>query len=67
MAGTFGSVIQDKKLQKMGVLNELIGLGIASGVGFCYGTFSTSFTDKYGDTDWPTYEMVSRYFIFVIN
>lgn len=60
MAGTFGSVIQDRKLQKIGVLNELIGLGIATAVGFCYGTISTSLTDKYGDNDWPTNEMASR-------
>lgn len=61
MAGTFGRVIQDKELQKIGVLNELLGVGLATAIGFCYGVIITSFTDRYGDGDWPTYEMTSRY------
>ncbi|XP_060520655.1 uncharacterized protein LOC132698534 [Cylas formicarius] len=60
MAGTFGSVVQDKHLQKIGVQNELIGLGIATIVGFCYGSLICLVTDKYGYHDWPTYEMYSR-------
>ncbi|ENN79754.1 hypothetical protein HUJ04_003836 [Dendroctonus ponderosae] len=60
MAGTFGSVIQDKHLKKTGVQNELIGLGIATVVGFCYGCVICIATDKYGMSDWPTYEMYSR-------
>ncbi|KAL1517185.1 hypothetical protein ABEB36_000982 [Hypothenemus hampei] len=60
MAGTFGSVIGDKHLQKIGVRNELIGLGVATLVGFVYGTIVCLCTDKYGNTDWPTYEMYSR-------
>lgn len=67
MAGTFGRVIQDKELQKIGVLNELLGVGLATAIGFCYGVIITSFTDRYGDGDWPTYEMTSRYnFIYCI-
>jgi len=60
MAGTFGSIIRDKHLQKTGVQNELIGLGIATLVGFCYGSIICILTDKYGTNDWPTYEMYSR-------
>lgn len=60
MAGTFGTVIRDSQLQKMGVKNELIGLGIATVTGFFYGMIICMCTDKYGDSDWPTYEMTSR-------
>lgn len=62
MAGTFGSVIQHKKLLKIGVQNELIGLGIATVVGFCYGSLICSIADKMedGNQQWPTYEMISR-------
>lgn len=60
MAGTFGSVIRDKKLQKMGVQNELLGLGIAVLVGFCSGSIICFSTDRYGENDWPTAEMISR-------
>ncbi|XP_050311686.1 uncharacterized protein LOC126747220 [Anthonomus grandis grandis] len=59
MAGTFGSVIRDKHLQKVGVKNELIGLGIATLVGFFYGTIICLSTDRYGTSDWPTYQMYS--------
>lgn len=61
MAGTFGSVIHNKSLQKIGVQNELFGLGLATFVGFVYGTIICLITDKYGNQDWPTYEMTSRY------
>lgn len=60
MAGTFGTVIRDKHLQKVGVQNELIGLGIATLVGFFYGSIICIATDRYGTQDWPTYEMYSR-------
>lgn len=60
MAGTFGSVIGDSKLQIMGVQNEIIGLSIATLIGFCYGAIICGTTDKYGDSNWPTYEMTSR-------
>lgn len=63
MAGTFGSVIKDRQLQKTGVMNELIGLGIATAVGFCYGVFVCIFSDTYGITEWPSSEMISRFVI----
>lgn len=61
MAGTFGTVIGDSKLQKIGVQNEVISLGIATLIGFCYGAIICLTTDRYGSSDWPTYEMTSRY------
>lgn len=64
MAGTFGTVIGDSKLQKMGVQNEIISLSIATLIGFCYGAILCMATDKYGDSNWPTYEMTSRYLKF---
>lgn len=60
MAGTFGTVIRDKKLFKMGVQSELVGLGIAVIVGFSYGSIICLCTDRYGENDWPTSEMRSR-------
>ncbi|XP_017771192.1 PREDICTED: uncharacterized protein LOC108558704 [Nicrophorus vespilloides] len=60
MAGTFGSVIRDRMLQRIGVQSELIGLGTATLVGFCYGAIICMCTDKYGEVDWPTNEMISR-------
>ncbi|KAL3275628.1 hypothetical protein HHI36_020381 [Cryptolaemus montrouzieri] len=60
MAATFGSVIRDSRLQKVGVRNELLGLFIAMMVGFCYGAITCIITDKYGSQEWPTYEMTSR-------
>ncbi|KAJ8922429.1 hypothetical protein NQ315_004375 [Exocentrus adspersus] len=60
MAGTFGSIIQHRRLRQTGVQNELIGLGIATLVGFCYGAFICVITDKYGNQTWPTTEMLSR-------
>ncbi|KAK9887131.1 hypothetical protein WA026_020577 [Henosepilachna vigintioctopunctata] len=60
MAATFGSVIRDKKLKKTGLQNCLVGLSIATFVGFCYGTITCIITDRYGSQDWPTYEITSR-------
>ncbi|XP_018336185.1 uncharacterized protein LOC108744740 [Agrilus planipennis] len=60
MAATFGTVIRDSQLQKIGVNNALIGLGLATFVGFCYGTVICLFCNKYGENDWPTFEMTSR-------
>ncbi|GJQ77228.1 hypothetical protein Trydic_g14897 [Trypoxylus dichotomus] len=60
MASTFGKVIRDRTLQKMGVLNELLGLGIATVIGFICGTMICVSTDKYGEIEWPTTEMISR-------
>nr|XP_022908819.1 uncharacterized protein LOC111420133 isoform X1 [Onthophagus taurus] len=60
MAATFGTVIRDKTLRKIGIQSELLGLLIALLVGYCYGAVICLSTDKYGDNDWPTNEMISR-------
>ncbi|KAK9711140.1 protein of unknown function (DUF389), partial [Popillia japonica] len=60
MASTFGKVIHDRTLQRMGVFNELLGLGISTIIGFICGMIICVSTDKYGQTDWPTVEMISR-------
>ncbi|XP_046397947.1 uncharacterized protein LOC124164586 isoform X2 [Ischnura elegans] len=62
MAGTFGTVVQDKQLQKIGLLNELVGLASCILVGFIYGLVIGCVTDHWGspDSDWPTQEMMSR-------
>ncbi|XP_045464846.1 uncharacterized protein LOC123674056 [Harmonia axyridis] len=60
MAATFGYVIRNTNLKSIGVKNALLGLGVATLVGFCYGTITCIITDKYGNQEWPTYEITSR-------
>ncbi|KAG8234463.1 hypothetical protein J437_LFUL011862, partial [Ladona fulva] len=63
LAGTFGIVVHDKQLKKIGVINELIGLAVCILVGFIYGLVigCSSDTYRYSDsTMWPTSEMISR-------
>ncbi|XP_071451791.1 uncharacterized protein [Hetaerina americana] len=62
LAGTFGTVVQDKQLQKIGLLNELLGLASCIMVGFLYGLVIGCATDHWGSlgSDWPTQEMKSR-------
>jgi uncharacterized membrane protein YeaQ/YmgE (transglycosylase-associated protein family) len=60
MAGTFGTVIMDRQLQKMGVLNELIGLLVCLVVGFIFGLVAGLVNDDWGNGGWPTVEMISR-------
>ncbi|PSN37429.1 hypothetical protein C0J52_19036 [Blattella germanica] len=59
MAGTFGTVIADRYLQKIGVLNELYGLLVCIAVGFVFGIIAGLATDHWGTTGWPTSEMIS--------
>ncbi|XP_063228871.1 uncharacterized protein LOC134534364 isoform X2 [Bacillus rossius redtenbacheri] len=56
MAGTFGAVIGDRQLQRMGVMNELFGLMISMLVGFIYG-LAAGCVDQ---DKWPTQEMLDR-------
>lgn len=60
LAGTFGAVIHDRKLQLMGVRNELIGLSLTILVGYIIGLIIGSVDDYYGTDQWPTQEMMSR-------
>lgn len=61
LAGTFGAVIHDRKLQIIGVRNELLGLFLTVLVGFVIGLIIGSVDDYYGTGQWPTPEMISRY------
>lgn len=60
LAGTFGAVIHDRKLQIMGVRNELFGLSITILVGYIIGLIIGGVDDYYGTEQWPTQEMMSR-------
>lgn len=62
LAGTFGTVIQDKKLQRLGLKNELIGLGLCLSSGFLFGLIYGS-VDHWKDPSqfWLTNEMMSRF------
>ncbi|KAL1129096.1 hypothetical protein AAG570_013627, partial [Ranatra chinensis] len=61
MAGMFGTVIKDKKLQKMGVCNELLGLLLCVLIGFLFGILVGVTGNHWviGTGDWPTDEMIS--------
>lgn len=61
LAGTFGTVIHDRKLQLMGVRNELVGLSLTILVGYIIGLIIGSVDGYYGGDQWPTQEMMSRY------
>lgn len=60
LAGTFGTVIQDRALQRLGVKNELIGLGLCLSFGFLFGIIY-GLTDHWSGQFWLTTEMVARY------
>lgn len=64
LGGTFGWVIQHRELCRLGVKNELIGLGICLVVGFIFGLITAAANvsgANWGSTDsWPTSEMLSR-------
>ena len=60
LAGTFGTVINDRKLQLMGVRNELFGLSLTILVGYIIGLIIGSVDGYYVGDQWPTQEMMSR-------
>lgn len=60
IAAIFGTVIKDRKLQVLGVMNECIGLLIATLTGFLFGVFVCSIDEKYGIGEGLTEEMLSR-------
>ncbi|XP_046683070.1 uncharacterized protein LOC124369234 isoform X2 [Homalodisca vitripennis] len=60
MASTFGFVTKDWKLQKIGVLNELMGLLLCVLIGFLYGLIIGCLSWESPDVAmWPTPEMIS--------
>ncbi|XP_064486516.1 uncharacterized protein LOC135398901 isoform X2 [Ornithodoros turicata] len=67
MAITFGIIIQDKTLTKVGLKTELIGLFICLLFGFCFGLLNAFWGDippyegtSWSPSRWPNSEMSSR-------
>eukprot|EP00095_Tigriopus_kingsejongensis_P011013 snap_masked-scaffold1087_size63509-processed-gene-0.3 protein:Tk11013 transcript:snap_masked-scaffold1087_size63509-processed-gene-0.3-mRNA-1 annotation:"conserved hypothetical protein" len=60
LAGTFGTVIKDKKLRNLGINHELISLLICIIVGMVFGLIFAPWIETYGVKQWPTSEMLSR-------
>ncbi|CAI6347397.1 unnamed protein product [Macrosiphum euphorbiae] len=55
-AATFGTMIKNKKLRNMGIINEMIGLIICVLIGFGYGLIASYFDDR-DSSQWITNEM----------
>lgn len=60
IAATFGTVIKDRSLQWLGVRNELIGLSVATTIGFVFGMTICSLDHRYGVGEGLTTEILSR-------
>ncbi|XP_063229188.1 uncharacterized protein LOC134534630 [Bacillus rossius redtenbacheri] len=60
MAVTFGTIISDRKLQKIGLRSEFIGLMISLVFGYIFGCLVGCTEDPWGNGDWPTEEMKGR-------
>uniref|UniRef100_A0A6P4FSD0 Uncharacterized protein LOC108052629 n=1 Tax=Drosophila rhopaloa TaxID=1041015 RepID=A0A6P4FSD0_DRORH len=60
IAAIFGTVIQDRSLRRLGMLNELIGILTATLVGFLFGLVVCTTDHKYGIGEGLTEEMLSR-------
>lgn len=60
IAATFSTVIKDKKLMKFGVINGLVGLFLATLVGFVFGLIVGSVDERYGVGDGLGQEILSR-------
>ncbi|KAJ6646100.1 hypothetical protein Bhyg_01310 [Pseudolycoriella hygida] len=60
IAATFSTVIKDKQLMKFGVINELIGICLATLVGFVFGLIVGSVDERYGVGDGLGDEILSR-------
>ncbi|GBN23230.1 hypothetical protein AVEN_215048-3 [Araneus ventricosus] len=60
MAFTFGLTIRDKKLVRMALRTELIGLSICLIAGFLFGFICGNFSETWGAGKWPTTEMAGR-------
>ncbi|XP_022161208.1 uncharacterized protein LOC111027236 isoform X2 [Myzus persicae] len=55
-AATFGTMIKNKKLRNMGIINEMIGLILCVLIGFGYG-LTASYFDERDSSQWITNEM----------
>lgn len=60
LAATFGTVIKDKKLRRLGMTNELIGIFLTTFVGFMFGLIITILDNSYGIGEALSNEMMSR-------
>lgn len=60
LAATFGTVIKDKKLTRLGMFNELIGIFLTTLVGFTFGLVVTVLDSSYGIGEALSNEMMSR-------
>lgn len=60
LAVTFGIVIRDRTLQKLGVQNELIALGLCIVIGFISGIIHGSLYEYSSNDFWLINEMVAR-------
>jgi hypothetical protein len=60
MAITFGTAIADRKLQKIGIRSEFVGLLMSLIFGFVFGLILGTTEDPWGTGDWPTEEMKGR-------
>lgn len=60
IAAIFGTVIKDSKLTNMGIKNEMIGICLATTVGFVFGLIEIGIDEEYGDSKGVTEEMDSR-------
>ncbi|CAD6999822.1 unnamed protein product [Ceratitis capitata] len=60
IAAIFGTAIRDPTLRTLGLRNELIGILIATIVGFIFGIVICSIDERYGNGEGLTAEMLSR-------
>jgi hypothetical protein len=60
MAATFGTAIADRKLQKIGLQTEIIGLLMSLIFGFIFGLLFAPTEEQWGSGSWPTEEMMSK-------
>ncbi|KAH8403158.1 hypothetical protein KR222_006209, partial [Zaprionus bogoriensis] len=60
IAAIFGTVIQERSLRRLGMRNEIIGILLATFVGFLFGLIVCTTDKKYGVGEGLTAEMLSR-------
>jgi len=60
MAATFGTAIADRKLQKIGLQSEIIGLLMSLMFGFIFGLLVGTTEEQWASGGWPTEEMMSK-------
>jgi hypothetical protein len=60
MSLTFGTVIADKKLQRLGIKSLMIGIIISISFGFIFGLLQGIINVPWNNNNWPTDEMKGR-------